>query len=145
MDKIFSSANALLKNKYFWIVILGLLAIILLKRNWYKIKNVFKPRVIDTDLDSAGNVYTLSDTRKAYIHTIGTDLRKDLVGGFSVHDKALYQKALDLRDAELMELSTWYRKAYGVSLYADISADFFIFESWGDELKDKLTKIGEAK
>lgn len=135
-------------NKYKWVIIgiiITIVIIIVLRRNWYKVQHLLHPRDINFE---TGENLQISEQRKDIIENLAQKLYKDLydtsvAGG---HNTDLYKQALALTDNELLYLSRFYKRyvTNGNTLYEDIDDDYFPLTDVNTKLMAKLAKIGEA-
>lgn len=126
------------------IIILIIIALIIIYRNWYKIKRLFQPRNIN--LETGENI-SISPERKLFIENLASLIYKDIYDTpASGHTTELYNQANALTDNELLYLSRYYKRqlSSGEWLYDDIDDEVF---SWGNNsdtnLLAHLAKIGE--
>jgi len=129
----------ILSNKWFWIAIITIILIVVLNRNWYKIKRLFQP----STLHSEPNEGPLTEDRQQELESIASALYNSIYGS---HDNEAYERALNLTDTELKYMSKFYRRqiTQGNWLYTDIDDE--IFSPWNDRdkrLMAKLAAIGE--
>jgi len=136
--------------KYKRQIIIGLLILtilIIIRRNWYKIGQFFKPKAPSLIDDEGQGSTPLTQEQLNKIYGIAGKLYNDIYEtGWTGHTYEPYGLALTLTDRELLELARYYKRnlSNGNSLYSDIGSQIYV---WSDgtpaELRNKLSKIGE--
>lgn len=134
--------------RYKW-VILGIIVlivvIVVLRKNWYKVKHLLHPRDINFE---TGENLVISEQRKDIIELLARNLYKDLydTSAWGGHNTELYKQALALTDNELLYLSRFYKRyiTNGNTLWEDIDDDYFPLTRVNTDLMARLAKIGEA-
>ena len=114
--------------------------IYLIYKNWWRISRLLKPKSQNVSPDTQeGN--GISETRKAYIEGIASDLYSDIYStGWSGHDYTPYTVALSFFDDEIVYLADFYKNhlASGNSLYNDINSQWY---TWGNEAEDLMNLL----
>lgn len=146
--------SKLLKNKYFWYAVGGLIIILLLNKYWSKLKTkinwALKPDVIDYKRDADGNIIDLSDRDKAKLDIVAEDLKNDLTGYYSdifkTHKSEIYSKLKHMSDQELQYVASSYERMYNQNMGEALDDESFgITYDVPDEIINRLIKIGEYK
>lgn len=148
---MWNSFVAFVAKYKWWIlgIILAIIIVLYLRRNWYKVRHIFQPRDIDIE---TGESINISEQRKAQLETLARDLYDDIYDtpinylGIVSHTKELYTKADALSDNELLYLARYYKRylANGNSLWMDIDDEYSSpFDNYMTSLQAHLSKIGE--
>ena len=128
-----------ISNKWIWIGLIVLILIIILNRNWYKVKRLFQPANIKTEPGEK----PLTDERKSQLESLARNMYDSIYG---VGDMEPYDKALLLTSTELKYMSKYYRRSVtqGNWLYTDIDDEYFSLGNDRDtRLMARLSEVGE--
>lgn len=135
-----------IRNNWKWILLLviALILILYIRRNWYKFSHLFTPRNIDLE---PGESEVISEQRKRQIESIAQKLFTDIYNTpYSGHNGDVYKEALSLTDNELLYLAKFYKRSVsgGNTLYADIDSQWYVWIDSPTTLMARLNKIGEG-
>lgn len=126
--------------------IVGLVVFFIARKNWWRVKALIQPRVINTENGKT----TVSPGREPYLHQLADKIYQDIHDTpFTGHTESLYKEANALSDVELLYLSRYYKRSLtsGDTIYSDLQNEWFaIFGSTYDAvnaLANHLSKIGE--
>lgn len=123
-------------------IIVVAILVIIIYRNWYKIKRLFQSR--DLDLEPGENL-NISPERTKYLENLASLIYTDIYDTpFGGHTNKLYEEANALTDNELLFVSRYYKRqlSSGAWLYDDIDDEIFT-TSVDTKLMAHLAKIGE--
>lgn len=123
-------------------IVVILVLVVIIYRNWYKIKRLWQSR--DVDLEPGENL-NITAERTKYLENLASLIYTDLYDTpISGHKTNLYDQANALTDNELLYLSRYYKRqlSSGVWLYDDINDDVFASDV-DTKLMAHLAKIGE--
>lgn len=147
MQAILVFVSNLLRSKIFWIVVCVIVLYIIIKRNAWKLETIGKPRFIDYETNSKGEVKTFSESTKSDLEQLARDLynRIDGADGWFSSDEP-FRKTYYLTDQELLYVSQYYNKAVrrGKStLYKDIDDEWMPDTDIDTKILSRLSEIGE--
>jgi hypothetical protein len=145
LAKLGDYALRLIQNKYFWIGLFAIVAIIYISSNTYRLKRLFQGKNVDLE---EGESKGLTEAKKNKIEKIGEEIKLDIYDtSWLGHNYTPYEKALDMTDQEIVYLAEHY-KSYlsekGNSLYDDIDSQYYVTNRAPAELKARLSNIGVA-
>lgn len=134
--------TGILKNKWFWTVVVLIILLLVLRRNWSRIKNLFQ-----RDFGDYGD-YKIDKEAKTRLQELAENLYSQIYSNFSVgiDKRSKYMTdAMALTDTELKWLARYYRTALtkGTCLFKDIDEEWMPVDSVDEELMARLAKIGE--
>ena len=132
------------KHNWKWIVLLliAILLIAYIRRNWYKFSQLFHPRDIDLE---PGETLEITPEREKYIESIAQRLYSDIYNTpWTGHNGDIYEEALGLTDNELFYMTKFYKRSVsgGNSLAEDIQGELYPFTDSPTTLMARLNKIG---
>jgi len=133
-----------------WVIriIIILLIVYVLRRNWWYIKNLFKRS--DVRLEPGEKLF-ISDDRKSELESLALAINQDLKSTswyhITGHDHSLWTSITgQTSDNELKYLARYYKKyvSGGSSLYKDIDNKWMYSTDIDEKLMARLSKIGEV-
>lgn len=133
----------LLKNKWFWIGIGGLILLFIIWKNWNRITRFFQKRNIRF---KPGESLYITDSRKQYLESMAKQAYDDIYNTPTFgHNELIYVEINKVTDNELLYLSEFYNDflTRGNSLKYDIKDETFVFTDVNNKLIQRLNKIGE--
>lgn len=136
------------KQKNIMYIVVIIIIVLILIRNRYKIKQLFTANSVDNSASDQISMAEVPESRKAYIRTVAQEIKEDIYStSIWGHWYGAYDNAIGFSDPELKYLATYWKsnmsEPLGVSLYSDISSQTYMFGSSADQLKDKLSNVGE--
>lgn len=134
---------SILKNKWFWIAVVLIILLLVLRRNWPRIKNLFQ-----RDFGDYPGGDKIEEEDKARLKELAENLYTQIYSTFSfgLDKRAKYMRdAMGLTDTELKWMARYYRTTItrGTCLYKDIDDEWMFLDTVDNELMARLAKIGE--
>lgn len=139
----------ILKNKYFWYVLIGLILFFIIKRQWNSI-NAAISRTFNKDksyeIDQSGNLIPVNEERvKALASKLNVEIKS--VSSYFNSDDALYKDIYSLNDQDLEFMAKYYdgtitRKGRG-QMYKDIQ-DESIMGDIDELIMNRLSVLGQS-
>jgi len=138
-----SIALKVVRNKWFWIAIVVVILLIVLRRNWNKIKGQ-----IGRDYGQYNDVAPaeIQPYRKTYLEDLAQRLYTEMTSFWGVDRNVVMAEALRIPDGEMKYLANFFKGAItrGESLYYWVDSEWMSQYSEDDELLARLAKIGET-
>lgn len=141
---IFGTLAVILRSKLFWIAIAVVVLYIVIKRNWNQIANLGKPRFIEYETNSEGQVLNFSEDKKSKLMQLAERLYTQIYTPFS-RDLDVYDAVRYLNDQELLWLNNYYKQAYKANMYSDIDDEVLPTVDSDDIILGRLKKMGVLK
>ena len=132
------TATTLLKNKYFWLAIIIIVSIFILRKNlnvWGgKIRAFFKPAAGDYS-----HILTILD--KTRCEKLASELYTDIYGNWGSNKVDSINNLLTLDDSELRYSAKFYKTSYEKTMREDVSGEYMPFTDVDQELVARLLKM----
>lgn len=134
----------LFKNKWFWIILISIIVLIFIRRNWskwsFKAKGRFGPQHGDWQPG------TITDARKSVLEGLARELYDAIYSGWgaTIERGPIFNKVAYLNDNELEYTANYYKSAITKtnSLYYDVDEEYMPYSNSDEELMAKLSAIG---
>lgn len=144
-----SKLKGLLTNKYFWIAVVVVIVLLVLRKYWNRLSTSLRPDrgdyrdVLPGEVQEYRKVYLEDLAERIHIRTEGYNGASWLAFRYDPR-VAVFEEALELPDGELAVMAKHYRKAVnrGQRLSEVIDGEWVIGSS-NEELATRLEKLGE--
>ncbi len=137
---ITSTAGKVVRNKWFWIILVIIIILLVFRRHW----NWLKAKLGRSYGDFTGQA--IPEEKKGDLKSLSENIYEEIYATFGNPTKFI-KEANKLNDDELLYLARYYKSALTrkTSLYTDVDDEYLPFTSEDEALMLRLSKLGLRK